>query len=143
MAGGPGETQDSLATTLALAKALDPDTAQFFPLMVYPGTEAYEWARHQGYLATDDFSQWLTPDGLHNTVVSQPGLGAEELVAWCDQARRAFYLRPRYVAARAWEIVAHPAEAGRILRAARAFSRHLFRPSSTTVPRTAPRRETT
>jgi radical SAM superfamily enzyme YgiQ (UPF0313 family) len=129
MAGGPGETRDSLARTLVLAKALNPDTAQFFPLMVYPGTEAYERVRREGYLVTEDFREWLTPDGLHRTVLNLPGLPAEELVAWCDQARRSFYLRPRYIAAKVWEVVAHPAEAGRILRAARAFLRHLFRPS--------------
>jgi anaerobic magnesium-protoporphyrin IX monomethyl ester cyclase len=129
MAGGPGETRESLAKTMELAKKLDPDTAQFFPLMVYPGTEAYQWARRAGHLTTEDFRDWLTPDGLHRTVVGQPELTAEDLVAWCDQARRSFYLRPRFVAAKAWEILAHPAEAGRILKAARVFFRYLFRPS--------------
>ena len=137
MAGGPGETRDSLARTLELAKVLEPDTAQFFPLMVYPGTEAYEWASRQGYLTTGDFRQWLTPEGLHRSVVSQPGLTAEDLVAWCDQARRAFYLRPRYVAAKAWEVLAHPAEAGRILRAAHVFSKYLFRSSGAAAKGTA------
>jgi hypothetical protein len=97
--------------------------------MVYPGTEAYEWASRQGYLTTDDFRKWLTRDGLHRTVLCQPGLTAEELAAWCDRARRAFYLRPRYVASKTWQVLAHPAEAGRILRAARVFSRHLLRPA--------------
>ena len=129
MAGNPGETHDSLAKTLELAKGLNPDTAQFFPLMVYPGTEAYDWARRNGYLSTEDYRRWLTPEGLHRTVVRQPGLPAEGLVAWCDRARRAFYLRPRYLAAKGWQILSHPAEAGRILRAARTFCRYLFRPS--------------
>jgi hypothetical protein len=97
--------------------------------MVYPGTEAYEWARRNGYLTTEDFREWLTPDGLHRTVLDQPGLMAEELITWCDQARRSFYLRPRYVAAKMWQILTHPAEAGRISRAVRVFSRYLFRPS--------------
>ncbi|MGD9405052.1 MAG: radical SAM protein, partial [Anaerolineae bacterium] len=139
MAGGPGETRESLARTLDLAMRLHPDTAQFFPLMVYPGTEAYEWAKQNGYLSTGDYRQWLTPEGLHRTVLAQPGLTAEELVAWCDQARRAFYLRPRYIAGKAWQAVTNPAEAGRILKAARTFSRHLLRPSSRTesgAPRT-------
>jgi len=130
MAGGPGETRASLAKTLELAKRLDPDTAQFFPLMVYPGTEAYQWARQNGHLTTEDYRQWLTPEGLHRTVVSYPGLAAEDLVAWCDHARRAFYLRPGYIAGKAWQALTHPAEAGRILRAARTFVQHLFRPSS-------------
>ena len=128
MAGGPGETRETLAKTLDLAKALNPDTAQFFPLMVYPGTEAYNWASRNGYLTTVDFREWLTPGGLHRTVLEQPGLPADELVAWCDRARRSFYLRPRYVAAKVGQIVARPAEAGRILRSARVFSRYLFHP---------------
>jgi anaerobic magnesium-protoporphyrin IX monomethyl ester cyclase len=130
MAGGPGETRESLAKTLDLAIRLDPDTAQFFPLMVYPGTEAYEWARKNGRLTTEDYRLWLTPEGLHRTVIGRPDLTAEDLVAWCDQARRAFYLRPRYVAGKAWQVVTNPAEAGRILRAARTFARHLFRGSA-------------
>lgn len=129
MAGGPGETRESLARTLELAKALDPDTAQFFPLMVYPGTEAYEWARRNRYLTTEDFQEWLTPDGLHRTVLDQPEFTAEELVAWCDRARRSFYLRPRYFAGKMWEILTHPGEAHRIFRAARVFFKYLFRPS--------------
>jgi radical SAM superfamily enzyme YgiQ (UPF0313 family) len=126
MAGGPGETRESLAKTLRLAKSLDPDTAQFFPLMVYPGTKAYRWAQAHGYLSSKDYRRWLTDDGLHRTVLERPELSAEDLVAWCDQARRAFYLRPRYVARKAGQALRQPAEAGRILRAAWTFSRHLL-----------------
>jgi anaerobic magnesium-protoporphyrin IX monomethyl ester cyclase len=126
MAGNPGETRESLAKTMKLAKQLDPDTAQFYPLMVYPGTEAYELAQSNGTLTTKDFQEWLTPDGHHNTVISQPGLSASELVAWCDQARRSFYLRPHYILSKAWQILAQPKEAGRIIRSARTFSKHLL-----------------
>lgn len=139
MAGGPGETRESLAKTLDLAKKLNPDTAQFFPLMVYPGTDAYDWAQRNGYLATEDYREWLTPEGLHRSVVEQPNLSAEELVTWCDQARRSFYLRPRFLASKVWEIVTHPAEAGRIMRAARVFFRYLFRPSLSAKHSTASR----
>lgn len=129
MAGSPGETPESLAKTLALAKRLNPDTAQFFPLMVYPGTEAYEWAARQGYLVTGEFREWLTRDGLHRSTLNLPGLSADEIVSWCDRARRSFYLRPRYLAAKAWQVATHPSEARRILKAARVFARHLLRPS--------------
>ncbi len=129
MAGSPGETHESLARTLDLAKKLNPDPAQYFPLMVYPGTEAYDWAVRSDYLVTHDFRQWLTPQGLHRPMVSHPGLTAEELMAWCDHARRSFYLRPGYIARKVWQVLAHPAEAGRIVRAFRVFSRYLFRPS--------------
>lgn len=129
MVGNPGETRQSLHKTLRLALELPLDTAQFFPLMVYPGTEAYEWAQRNGYLTSEDFRDWLTAKGLHNSVVSRPNLSAEELVQWCDDARHRFYLRPRYVLAKAHEAIAHPAEARRIFKSFYRFVRHLFRPS--------------
>ena len=46
---------------LDFAKELSPDTAQFFPLMVYPGTAAYDWAEKEGLLETNDYDRWLTP----------------------------------------------------------------------------------
>ena len=122
-----GQTRESLMTTLKLAKELDPDTAQFYPIMIYPGTEAYRWAQENGYLTTNDFSEWLTEDGLHNTIVSRPGLSARELVEFCDYARQQFYLRPRYVLSKGWEIVTHPREGKRFLKSFRTFAKYLFR----------------
>ncbi len=129
MAGNAGETRASLAATLAVAKRLDPDTAQFFPLMVYPGTQAYEWAARKGYIDADNFAEWLTPEGLHRSTVSLPNLSPKEIVKWCDDARRSFYLRPRYLLSKARQIIAHPSEARRIFRAARVFIKYLFLPS--------------
>ena len=127
MVGNPGETRETMARTLQLAKELNPDTAQFFPLMVYPGTEAYAWADGHGYLTTHHFSQWLTPEGLHECVLSLPDLSSQELVAWCDDARRSFYLRPRYMAAKLKQVIARPAELKRVVKAARTFFPFLFR----------------
>src|SRR5581483_5782921 len=70
MIGNLNETRESMEKTLQFAMELKPDTAQFFPIMVYPGTESYRQARELGYIASEDFSQWLTPDGLHNSVVN-------------------------------------------------------------------------
>lgn len=133
MAGNPGETHESLRKTLDLAKHLNPDTAQFFPIMIYPGTEAYEWASQNHYMLTDDYGKWLTEDGLHRTIVSQPGLSAEDIVAWCDEARREYYLRPRFILAKIWEILTSPHEAGRIFKASRTFFKYLFRPDRKSV----------
>jgi radical SAM superfamily enzyme YgiQ (UPF0313 family) len=136
MVGNPGETRSSMQKTLKLAMTLNPDTAQFFPLMVYPGTEAYEWARQNGYLTTTDFREWLTPAGLHQSIVSRPGLSAVELVAFCDRARRSFYVRPRYIVSKLIQVILHPSEAKRILRSAKTFVQYLFRPSLAQKPST-------
>jgi len=129
MAGNPGETPQSLEKTLQLAKDLNPDTAQFLPIMVYPGTEAYNWAYENERLTSKHFGDWLTPDGLHKSVVSHPDLTPEDIVKWCDDARRSFYLRPRYILNKLVEIAYYPGESYRIIKSALSLFRYLFRPS--------------
>lgn len=131
MVGNPGETRRTMEQTLSMAMKLRPDTAQFFPIMAYPGTRLYEQYRSQGFLRTEDFSQWLTPDGLHNCVVDLPGLPADELVRFCNHARKRFYLRPSYIAAKLTQSVLHPCTEGkRNMKAFGTFRRHLFRGSN-------------
>jgi anaerobic magnesium-protoporphyrin IX monomethyl ester cyclase len=127
MAGTPGETRESLERTLEFALKLAPDTAQFFPLMVYPGTRAYNWAEENGYLTTSDFREWVTAEGLHNCVVSTEALTAEELVESCDYARRRFYLRPGYILRKAFQGVLHPSEGLRTFLSFKVFAKHLFK----------------
>lgn len=127
MAGTPGETRESLERTLEFAIKLAPDTAQFFPLMVYPGTRAYQWAEENGYLTTSDFREWVTAEGLHDCVISTEALTAEELVEFCDYARRRFYLRPRYIIRKAFQSVLHPSEGLRTFLSFRVFAKHLFK----------------
>jgi hypothetical protein len=103
--------------TFQLSLKLNPDTAQFFPLMVYPGTEAYKWAQIRGYLTTNDFSKWVTEDGLHSCIISTPEISAEELVAFCDEARRRYYLRPAYIFSKLRQFIFYPAERKRLLKA--------------------------
>jgi len=97
IAGGPGETKETLAKTLKFAKKLKVDTMQFYPLIPYPGTKIYRWAEKNGYLKTNKFHEWLTEDGLHNAIIETPDLSADELMAFCAKARRSFYLRPSYI----------------------------------------------
>jgi radical SAM superfamily enzyme YgiQ (UPF0313 family) len=103
MFGNLNETKETLSDTLEFAKTLPLDTAQFFPIMVYPGTTAYQEAKERGLLSTDDFSKWVTPSGLHSSVVQLPNLTQEDLVHFADHARRSFYLRPRYLFRKLWQ----------------------------------------
>jgi len=127
MVGHPGETRATMEETLAFARKLLPDTAQFFPVMAYPGTALYQWARQNDYIRAASFADWLTPEGLHNCVLERPDLPAAELVAFCDRARREFYLSPRYLARKFWQVVTRPAELERTWRSGRTFLKHLFR----------------
>lgn len=129
IAGLPGENLQTLAETLEVAKKLAPDTVQFYPVMVYPGTEAYTWYKERGLIRTTDFSKWLTPEGLHNTVTSTEDLSSEELVVFCDSARRKFYLRPGYIFYKLMQMIRHPREIRRTFKAARTFAKYLIRGS--------------
>ena len=126
MAGNDGETRETMEKTLKLAKRLNPDTAQFFPLMVYPGTKAYEKAQAQNRIAAKSYAEWLTPEGLHNTVVDRPELPHKEIVAFCDRARREFYLRPSYIAYKLKQVFTHPRETRRLVKSLRTFGRYLL-----------------
>ena len=97
MVGNLNETPASMEKTLNFAKALQPDTAQFFPIMVYPGTTAYDEAKKRNYIQIEDWGAWLTKDGLHNSVVTLPNITHDQLVSFCDRARRSFYLSPSYL----------------------------------------------
>jgi len=127
MAGNPGETRETLKKSLNFALEIGADTCQFFPLMVYPGTAAYDWAKTNGYLQTEDYKQWLTLEGLHNTIISTPELSSKELVDFCDYARRKYYLNPGYILRKSAQVVFHPRELWKTLKAAKTFFKYLLR----------------
>jgi len=129
MVGNRGETRETLEKTLKFAKELSPDTAQFFPIMVYPGTSDFKYFSEKGWIVSNDFRKWLTDDGLHSSVVSNPDLLYEELVAYCDRARKEFYLRPKYLFSKAFQAVSHPSEAKRLFKGGKTILKYLFSPS--------------
>lgn len=129
MYGNEGETKKTMQETLDLAKVLNCDTSQFYPIMVYPGTRAYDDYKRQGFITAKRYRDWLTPEGLHNCVVSLPEISKEELVQFCDVSRRQFYLRPGYIFSKLTQMVTKPRETKRILRASTTMIKYIFHPS--------------
>lgn len=126
MVGNPGETKETMRKTLEFAKKLNPDTAQFFPLIPYPGTRAYQWAKSNGFLVEEEFSRWVTDDGLHKCVIRTKDLAPEEILEFCDKARREFYLRPAYLTRKLWQSVCSFQEASRNLKSFKTLAKHLI-----------------
>lgn len=99
--GYPGDTPASIARTADYAREIDPDFANFYPAVPYPGTEMYEKCRRDGMLATDDWSKLeysyyvLRSDVLDEAVV----MGA------IRRATRRFYLRPSWMARHAVDLL--------------------------------------
>src|SRR6201981_3765694 len=129
MVGNLTETPASMEKTLSFAKKLRPDTAQFFPIMVYPGTVAYQEAKKREYIQIEDWGAWLTKDGLHNSVVTLPNITHEQLVSFCDRARRSFYLAPSYLAYKLKQSLMDRRELQRNVKGFLTLSKYLLRGS--------------
>jgi len=129
MVGTQGEDMETMRETLELALKINPDTAQFYPMMVYPGTEAYNQALESNNLLAESWRDWLTEEGLHSCVIRTESLSSEELVDFCDYARRRFYLRPLYIIRKLWRSLLDRDERRRTFRAFSTFRKYLFRNS--------------
>ncbi|MCD4701204.1 MAG: B12-binding domain-containing radical SAM protein [Candidatus Aegiribacteria sp.] len=129
MVGTQGEDRETMRETLELALKINPDTAQFYPMMVYPGTEAYMQACESNNLVAENWRDWLTEEGLHSCVISTEDLSSAELVDFCDYARRRFYLRPLYIIRKLLRSILDGDERIRTFRAFSTFRKYLFRNS--------------
>jgi len=126
MVGNPGESKETMEKTLEFAKKLNPDTAQFFPLIPYPGTRAYEWAKSNRLLVEEDFARWVTEEGLHKCVIRTNDLIPEGILAFCDKARREFYLRPAYLTRKLLQSISSFQEARRNFMSFKILAKHLL-----------------
>ena len=119
MVGNKGETKATMRETLRLALELNTDTAQFYPLLPFPGTEAYFWAKENGYIR-GGYSDYVKEDGTINCLLELPGITGEEMVRFCDEARKKYYMRPSYIAYRLKMGLKDPSD---LKRSVKAFSR--------------------
>jgi len=126
MAGNRGETKETLKQSLELALKILDDTIQFFPLIVYPGTEDFKWAKREGLLTFKDYSEYVTEDGNHNSVIRMPAMTSDEIREWCNYARRRYYLRPKYLIYKLNQQITHPSEIRRTFKATKRFIKFLI-----------------
>jgi len=101
--GYPGDTPTSLGRTVDYAIDLDPDFANFYPAVPYPGTELYNKAKRDGILASED---WTRMDYSYYLLKGN-GLDEPTVMSAINRARRRFYLRPSY-------LVRHSADLARL-----------------------------
>jgi anaerobic magnesium-protoporphyrin IX monomethyl ester cyclase len=127
MVGNPGETKETMNETLKFSKILHLDTVQYFPLMLYPGTEAYSWATSNNYIKTRNYDEWLREDGMHSCVLSTNDVTSEELVEFCNYARRKFYLRPKYILLKVGQCLTSKADLIRTFKSFMTFRKVLFK----------------
>lgn len=88
--GLTGETKETIDETLEFAKKLDPDYAQFYCAVPYPGTEFSEYAKKQGWIRE---APWEKYEQVYS-ILDRPGLSAEEVMEARSRAYKEFYVRP-------------------------------------------------
>lgn len=101
MVGNNGETIETMMDTLKAALRFKTDSAQFYPLIPYPGTEAFKWAKENGYIS-GNYEEYCQEDGSINCVINTPGITAKQYVDFCAYARKKYYIRPWYIMHRLW-----------------------------------------
>ncbi len=74
--GLPGDKREDILKTIEFSKKLDTDSVQFSIATPFPGTPFYEQAKQNGWLATDDWTQY---DGANYSVLNYPDLSKEDI----------------------------------------------------------------
>lgn len=91
--GLPGETKKTIKETIKFAKEIDPDYAQFYCAVPFPGTPLRTLCEQNKWIATTNWRDYE----INQAVVETEHLSRKEL----ENARRfayiSFYFRPRYV----------------------------------------------
>ena len=91
--GLPGETRDTIRTSIDFAKELDVATIQVSIGHPYPGTEFYDHVEKNGLITID---AKMTDDAGHQLPnYNYPGLDKAELVDWVERFYGEFYFRPK------------------------------------------------
>jgi radical SAM superfamily enzyme YgiQ (UPF0313 family) len=101
--GYPGETVDTMVKTTDYAIALDPDFANFYPAVPYPGTALYEKSVKDGLLAADE-DDWSRMEYSYY-MLNGNGLNEENVMRAINRAKRRFFLRPSYMLRHASDVV--------------------------------------
>jgi anaerobic magnesium-protoporphyrin IX monomethyl ester cyclase len=94
--GYPGETPETMDHTINYAIALDPDFANFYPAVPYPGTALYEKCVRESLLPAGAGSDWTKMEYSYYLLRGN-GLDERIVMDAINRAKRRFFLRPGYM----------------------------------------------
>ena len=92
--GFPGETRESIQTTIDFLRTLDTTFITLGIAVPAPGTDFYRYVEKNNYLLTKDWSQY---DPMKKPVFSYPNLSADDIAYYSSYGLKQFYLRPQYI----------------------------------------------
>ena len=127
--GFPGETKETAERTIAFAKELAPNMAQFAVAAPVPGTEFHKWAEENLFLLTDDLEKSVDGNGFQKCIVSYPEFTNEDVEKYVDKALKKYYLSPSYVPIALRNILRRNGlhELAGMIKSARTFFKYLRR----------------
>ncbi|MCW4015249.1 MAG: B12-binding domain-containing radical SAM protein [Candidatus Bathyarchaeota archaeon] len=98
MIGSPGETHETIKETIALAKKINPDFAQFSVSTPFPGTELFDIASKSG-LVSKNWNDYVYAElrAIDFPAFETSDLTKEALQKWNITAYKSFYIRPQYI----------------------------------------------
>ncbi len=91
--GLPGETKATIEETLKFIDRIDPDYAQFYCAVPFPGTEFRLLAKKEDWITTDDWDQYE----INQAIIETATLSREELANARRMAVLRFYLRKKFI----------------------------------------------
>jgi radical SAM superfamily enzyme YgiQ (UPF0313 family) len=95
--GYPGETLETMHHTAQYAIELDPDFANFYPAVPYPGTAMHRKVVADGLLPEGADADWSKMEYSYY-LLSGNGLNERVVMDAIHRAKRRFFLRPGYLA---------------------------------------------
>jgi hopanoid biosynthesis associated radical SAM protein HpnJ len=93
--GLPGETHQTIDNTIQFAKALDVETIQVSVAHAYPGTELYDYAVKNGFMANE--TKMVDEGGHQLAHIQYPGLPADDILEAVHRFYDEYYFRPKAV----------------------------------------------
>jgi len=98
MIGCPGDTKETVETTLNFAKKLKPDYCHFTVLMPFPSTKVYADALERGFIKKDVWKEFAEkPVHDFQIPIYEENFTRHELLTLLSKCNRRFYFRPSYI----------------------------------------------
>jgi len=120
--GLPIETKETVEETIRFAKELDPHTIQVSIAAPYPGTELYDQAIANGWIARDSL---VAGSGIQVATLQYETMSAAEIEDAVERMYRQFYFRPGPIARIVAEMLTDRQMFVRRLREGREFFNYL------------------
>lgn len=117
--GLPGETRDTIRTTMNFAKELDVETIQVSVAHAYPGTELYDYAVKNGFMVKD--TKMVDEGGHQLAHIQYPGLPADEILDSVHNFYDEYYFRPKAIYRIIRKAAFHSGDRKRLYKEAKAF----------------------